>query len=327
MLRLVHNEVLKLVRRGRFTLVLAILALFACISTWAQHRQQQNRSLDQPGVTWQTRTARRILEIEQQVEQRRIFVGFTRVLRFEARRLDYHLQQGINPEALTGPLLMRGMAIAGSTLLIPLLIALLSADLVSSESSSGTVKLLLTRPVPRWKVFASKALTMGLFTSLTLLAAACITWLIGGIAFGHGGFGAPVLSGLRASDQGVDVAAIRIVPLWLDTLASYGLAWLAALCVGSLSLLTSVLFRSTAASLGALLATLVAGSLLAQLAGDFEPAKWFFVTALPLPQYYAGVPAPLPGMTIGFCCAVLTAWSAGALCLAAGIFCRRDVTS
>ena len=71
------------------------------------------------------------------------------------------------------------------------------------------------------------------------------------------------------------------------------------LCVGAITLLTSVLLRSTAASMGAMVAALIAGSILPRLAPSWESQKYLFVTNLPLPDYYSGSPPPIPGMTIG----------------------------
>ena len=59
---------------------------------------------------------------------------------------------------------------------------------------------------------------------------------------------------------------MRSIVLWQDTLLAYGLAWFAALCVGAIALLTSVLLRSTAAAMGTMLAALIAGTILPRLA-------------------------------------------------------------
>ena len=99
----------------------------------------------------------------------------------------------------TGPVFTRGFAGVGSVLLIPLLVAVFGADLVSSEFAEGTITLLLTRPVARWKMLLSKVVAMVLFTTLTLLAAFFLSWGISGVAFGWSGWGAPMLTGFRLS--------------------------------------------------------------------------------------------------------------------------------
>src|SRR6185369_14329421 len=191
---------------------------------------------------------------------------------------------GIDPDRQTGPLFARAFAALASGLLLPLLVTVLAADLVSSETRAGTIKMLLTRPVARWKIFASKLGAMAIFATLLVAAAALLSWLIGGVAFGWAGFGAPMLTGFRAGNGTVDLGAVRIAPLWLDTLAAFGLVWVSALTTGAIAVTFSTLFRSTAASMGTLFALIASGTLLGQMATDWEPTRWLFVTNLPLAQ-------------------------------------------
>jgi ABC-2 type transport system permease protein len=53
--------------------------------------------------------------------------------------------------------------------------------------------------------------------------------------------------------------------------------------------------------------------------------KYFFVSALPLADYYTGQPPPYDGMPLTFCITLLAVWAAGALVAAYAIFVRRDV--
>jgi len=118
-----------------------------------------------------------------------------------------------------------------------------------------------------------------------------------------------------------------MAPLWLDTLAAYGLTWFAALCVGCIAVTFSVLFRSTAASMGTLMALVVSGVLLGQLASDWELTRWFFVTNLPLSQFYSGLPPPMAGMTLTESVVVLGIWGVAAIVVGMAVFSRRDVTA
>jgi ABC-2 type transport system permease protein len=326
-LALLENESLKLLRRRRPQLVLLVLAVFLTIATWAAHRQQEDRARNAGAADWRPRVEQRIQDTERRANRRRIFVGFSRSLRFEAVRLRYHLERGIDPDRQTGPLWARTFAALASALLLPLLVTLLAADQVSSESRAGTIKMLLTRPVSRWKIFASKLAAMALFTSLLVAASALLAWLIAGFAFGWKGFGAPVLTGFRFGPDGVDLSAVRVAPLWLDTLAAYGLAWLSALATGAIAVTFSTLFRTTAAAMGTLFALIVSGTLLGQMATDWEPTRWMFVTNLPLAQFYSGSPPPVAGMTLGHSVAVLVVWAAAAIAVGGFVFDRRDVTA
>ena len=51
-------------------------------------------------------------------------------------------------------------SLGGTVLLLTVIVA---AGIVASEFSQGTIKMLLTRPVKRWKILLSKFLTVNLF--------------------------------------------------------------------------------------------------------------------------------------------------------------------
>ena len=332
MLGLVENEALKILRRKRFRIILIVLAALLCVVVFAQNRQQQQQRRDHPERDWRAQVEKRASDLERQMNQRRgIPEQWKRWMRYESGRLRYYLSRNLNPNELTGPVFTRAFAGVGSVLLIPLLIAVFGADLVSSEFAEGTITLLLTRPVARWKVLLSKVVAMILFTTLTLLAAFFLAWGISGVAFGWSGWEAPILTGFRLGGAspaaGFDLSGVRIVSLWQDTFAAWGLAWFSALAVGSITLLLSVVFRSAAAAMGTMMATLVGGTILSRVASDWDGAKWFFVTNLPLPDYYAGLPTPFEGMTLTFSALVLLAWALAALTAAFVLFTRRDVTA
>jgi len=328
---LIENECLKILRRKRFRLVLVVLAAILCVVVFAQNRQQENQRKEHPDRDWRAQVEKRAGDLERQMTQRRgIPEQWKRWMKYESGRLRYHLSRNLNPNELSGPMFTRTFAGVGSVLLIPLLIAVFGADLVSSELSEGTITLLLTRPVARWKVLLSKLIAMVLFTTLTLLAAFALAWGISGVAFGWSGWGAPMLTGFRlgsGAGAAFDLSGVRILPLWQDALAAWGLAWVSALAVGAVTLLLSVLFRSAAAAMGTMMATLVAGTILSRIASDWDGAKWFFVTNLPLPEFYAGMPAPFEGMTLAFSTYVLAGWAVAATAVAFFVFTRRDVTA
>ncbi|HEV8268897.1 MAG TPA: ABC transporter permease, partial [Thermoanaerobaculia bacterium] len=317
---------LKVLRRRRFRIVLLVLVAILSAVTFAQSRQRR-AAKSEDSSDWRPRVEKRAAELDRRMKERRIPEGFKRWMSYESGRLKYHLEKGIDPDSLTGPSFTRSFAGVGSVLLIPLLVAVIGADIVSTEFVEGTVTLLLTRPVARWKILLGKLLTMGLFIGLTLALAAVLSWGISGLAFGWKGWGAPMLTGFRSGGGSFDTSAVRVVPLWQDTVAAYGLAWFSALCVGAMTFLLSVLLRSTAAAMGTMMATLVGGTILSRVASDWDFAKWFFVTNLPLPDFYAGMPAPFAGMTLAFSAKVLGAWAAAAVALAFVVFVKRDVTN
>lgn len=318
---LIENESLKILRRRRFTIVVVILVAIVSIVAYSRYRSMARAV----GRDWRVETQQRVTSYENTLRRGRINPTWARSLRSEVARLQFYLDHDINPEKLTVPLFVRAFANAAGFLLLPLLVAVLGSDIVSAESAQGTEKLLLTRPVRRWKVLASKLGALYLFTTLTLLAGGLLAWGISAVVLDPRGWTAPMFNGFRLSGNGVDLDAVRQLPLWKDVLIAYGLDWYAMLCVASIALMLSVIFRTASASIGTMLASLVGGTIITRLSPDWTAAKYFFVAGLPLADYYSGEPPPYDGMSLLFCVILLGGWALISLVVAFTLFTRRDI--
>lgn len=318
---LIQNETLKLLRRRRFAIVLAILFVIMALVSYSKHRQLRELQ----NTNWRAELQERIARYENRVRRGRVNESWARSIRAEVRRLQFYLDRGINPEQPTAPIVVRTFANAAGFLLLPLLIAVLGSDIVSAENAEGTDKLLLTRPVRRWKILTAKLLTLWLFASLTLLAGAALSYAVTAPVLPAHGWDAPTFNGFQFSGESWSLESVRQLPLWHDTLIAYGLEWYALLAVASISLMLSVIFKSSAASIGTMLASLIGGTILTRISPDWTAGKYLFVSALPLPDYYTGQAPPYDGMSIAFCIALLGAWAIGALIVAYTLFTKRDV--
>lgn len=321
MISLIRNEVLKLIRRKRLYIVLAILAAIIGIVSYGQYRHLKNL----PHRNWRAEIQQRLAGYNNNLRRSPSDAPWARSMRAEIHRLQFYLDHDIDPNQPTSPMFVRGFANAAGFLLLPLLVAVLGSDIVSAEHAEGTDKLLLTRPVRRWKILTSKLITLWLFTTITLLAGALLSYLISAPFLNRGGWTAPTFNGFGTGSMNFDPNAVRQLPLWKDTLIAYGLEWYALLTVASIALLLSVIFRSSAAAIGTMLASLIAGTILTRLTPDWTSAKYLFVSALPLPDYYTGEPPPYDGMTMIFCIALLGAWAIAAIAAAYALFVNRDV--
>src|SRR5713101_2720963 len=321
-LPLVENEVLKLLKQRRFRVVFLILVALIGLIVFAQAKGRQ-RFLS--GRDWRVRVQERVAWMQNAVRSRRMPQSAERWTRFEIARLQYHLDRGIDPDAISGPLFVRLFANAASYLLLPLLALVFASDIVSSEFTQGTIKLLLTRPVGRARVLLAKLAALFLAVTVMVLVGGLVAYVFGGLAFGYRGWGAPVLTGFHFAGGTFDAGAVRAIPLWEDVVLVFGLAWYASLTVGALGFLASVLLRSTAAAMGTMFAALIAGTILPRVAPSWEAQKYLLVTHLPLPDYYSGSPPPIPGITVGCSVAILAVWAAAAIAVAFTVFIRRDV--
>ncbi|MFZ2491046.1 MAG: ABC transporter permease [Thermoanaerobaculia bacterium] len=320
-LSLIRNETLKLLRRRRFAIVVGIMLVILTLVSYSQHRQMQRHQNE----NWRANLQERIARWENRLRRGNVNESWARSMRAEIGRLQFYLDKGINPEQPTAPLVVRSFANAAGFLLLPLLIAVLGSDIVSAENAEGTDKLLLTRPVRRWKILTSKLVTLWIFTTLTLAVGAALAYAVTAPVLPAGGWTAPSFNGFQLAGETLRVETVKQLPLWRDALIAYGLEWYALLTVASISLMLSVIFKSSAASIGTMLASLIGGTILTRISPDWTAGKYLFVSALPLADYYTGQAPPYEGMSMTFCIALLGTWALAALAVAYGLFTRRDV--
>ena len=321
LIALIRNETLKLIRRRRVTVVFVILAAVLSVFTYGQYRVMQHARRR----NWRVETQQRIASMQNQLRRGQINESWARSMRAEINRLQFYVDHDIDPMARTSPMFVRRFANVAGVLLLPLLIAVLGADIVSAENAEGTDKLLLTRPVRRWKILTSKLITLAMFSTITLMTGAVLAYAISACALPRRGWDAPMFTGFQIAGESVNLDNVRQLPLWRDAMIAYGLEWFALLTVAAIAIMLSVLFRSSAAAIGTMLASLIAGTILRILSPEWTTAKYLFVSALPLADFYSGEPPPYEGMTMFFCIGLLTIWAIGALVVAYARFTQRDV--
>lgn len=121
------------------------------------------------------------------------------------------------------------------TVHIPFLIALVAGDLLAGEATAGTYRILLTRPVSRFKVVSSKFIAGNIYTFSLILWLAIVSLGAGAILFGFGELIVIRTGGVLILDR-ADV-------LWRFLLA-YGFAALGMSVVCSLALFFSSLVEN-----------------------------------------------------------------------------------
>lgn len=69
---------------------------------------------------------------------------------------------------------------------IPLLVALVTGDLVSGEAASGTIRMLMTKPISRTNLLLSKFIAGGIYTFFIVLWLGIMAVVVGKMLFGAG---------------------------------------------------------------------------------------------------------------------------------------------
>jgi ABC-2 type transport system permease protein len=113
---------------------------------------------------------------------------------------------------------------------VPLLIALVTGDLVSGEGAMGTIRLLLTKPISRTSILFSKYLAGCAYTLVILLWMAFLALIVGKWIFGTGDL-------MVLNSDGLIV--IQQKDLGWRFLCGFGFAFLSMVMISTLSLTLS----------------------------------------------------------------------------------------
>lgn len=308
-----------------------LLLIFVGLLSYGQNYSYE-RNIEQfeaesgdTAFNWQGLTTQRLGELEERSQNEFIPEEVRASIDREIEQLDYFIENDINPITPTAAKFNVSFAEQGITLFIPLLIAILAADLVSNEFSRKTIKILLTRAVPRWKVLLSKYIALLIMTTLLVFIIGITTTLVSYLFFQEWGFSEPVVTGFTLFEGTLNSDSTILIPRYQYTLLIYSLLWFVSIIVASITLLISVIVDTSASAIGILMASLIGGQFLQFFLSEWELVKYFFVTNLDLTRYLTGSYQPVEGMSLTFSILILSVWALGSLLVGFVVFNRRDV--
>ncbi|MFD2701550.1 ABC transporter permease [Paenibacillus shunpengii] len=323
-LPLVRNEVIKMIKKKRFYVILLVLVVLTPMFTYAQMREAETKR-EKFGQDWRLEMQQAITDNQNSLGSDRVPEEWKQYRRIYIQQLQYYLDHDINPNEPSGVTFTREFMNNSINLFIPLLVVAMASDLVSGERTTGTIKMLLTRPVKRWKILLSKLITLLMFVSLIVLAVFIICYFISGLFFGFKGFTFPIFTGFQINGSDVDMSKVHAVEQWEYLLMQSGLIWFVSIIVAVLSFMVSTLVRSTSASIVIMMAALIAGTILTNMAASWDSAKYLFMVNLNLTGYLAGNLPPIEGMTLLFSLCVLSIWGISSLVVSFLVFTKRDI--
>jgi ABC-2 type transport system permease protein len=325
LIKLIENEMMKLIAKKRLIVIALIIGVLVILFTYAQYKTIQTQREKLGTSDWRTILQQQIIDTQNRMSSSRISAEWKKQLQISLQQQQYYLNHNINPSEPGAPTFVRMFLENSIDLFIPLMVMVIASDLVSSEYSLGSIKLLLTRPVRRWKVLLSKYITLCLAVSLIIFISGVLAYLLSGIVFGYRGWQAPILTGFSVTESGLNTSAVKLLAAWQYLLMDFGLVWFVAIVVGTLSFMLSVLIRSTAAGMGVMLAALISGAILSNMVSSWHSAKYFFMVNLRLTDYLKGTAPPIEGMTLSFSLVVLFVWWAAAIFVSFLSFTKKDV--
>jgi ABC-2 type transport system permease protein len=197
--------------------------------------------------------------------------------------------------------------------LFPFLTALAAGEVLGYEASIGTLKSLLLRPNPRWRLLLAKLLVVLLFPFMLVLAS-LLGSLVVGIPFGFASFtGGTGLIGYDPTTAFLGSGYVSVGQAILEVVRAHALAAIILWPIAVLSLLYCVVFLSTTSAALAAISTF----LLMRLLVAFPAIQPFLLTS------YLGLYLDLSNLNLGL--SLLLIYTVGFGLLAMLSFERKDV--
>ena len=332
LLVLVKNEVNKILSKRKMLLITVIMLILVFLFAYGQNYQYKNTldkysktTTESGDIPWQSLQKQQIQDLKNRLDRIDTPESSKDSINIRIQQNQYYLDNNINPITPSAAKFSIKLMEQSISVLLPLLIILLASDSVCGEFSAKTIKVLLTRAVPRWKVLLSKYLALLILFSIVILEMAVLSIFISGLFFNNWGFYEPVATGFSSASGTLDISNVIKVTQIQYLVLVYSLGWFVSIVIGTISFMVSVLAQNTATSIGIMMATLVGGGFLRLFLADWPAIKYFFAINLSLPQYLTGSYTPISGMSLNFSTLVLLTWGIGAFIISFVVFIKRDI--
>ncbi|AOV06434.1 ABC transporter permease [Sporosarcina ureilytica] len=200
--------------------------------------------------------------------------------------------------------------------MVTLVSIIVSSSLVSAEFSQGTIKMLLSRPVNRWKILTSKYVTVILFSVLAMVVM-FVASVIGAFIF---------FPGATESTLSFYNTEIATSAVWGKSLYLMFLALINTLVMSTLAFMIGTVFRSTSLAIGISIFLYFTGNMIVFFLEKYKFAKFILFANSNLTQYEIGYPM-LNNTTMAFSAVVIVVYVVIFLVLSFLSFTKRDVTA
>lgn len=317
MLNLILNENMKIYRRPRTWLmvgfVLAVLMIHA-FSTWYY-------VADQPvDPNWKQELVERNQELQEVLDERAADLTESDKRSLNSRIMinEYYIEHDMAPEGvnvwsqLDDSLEM--------IMLVVIVTVVVAGDIVSSEFSGGTIKMLLIRPVNRTKVLLSKYVAVLMYAAFMMTILYVTVYLLGGILFGFDGADRPYIY-ISPDDN-----TIQEMTMIKHILLNICLDIVPLILTVTMAFMISAALRSTALAIMVSMMGLFVGMNIVEFFSNYSWVKYILFTNLSLGQYFEG-PIRIEGMTLSFSLTVLAVYFVVFHLFAWLLFTKRDVAA
>ncbi|MFE1242787.1 ABC transporter permease [Fictibacillus sp. NPDC058756] len=314
-LSLLTNEWIKIFSRIRTWIFIALpiliiigVAVYDKVATDAEVNENWKQELKQT-----TEEDKKALEEAKKNEDDAFYIE---MLESNIKQNEYAIENDISPYEKTTWKYMKEMAPISS--LIGLFVIVVASDIVSSEFSKGTIKMLLIRPYSRWKILLSKFLATLGFAFVMWLVVIATTWLVGGLAYGFGGIDQSYL-------VVTDNQEVRERTVVEYVFANIGVEFIELTALVALSFMISTLFLSNSVAIGVAMFTMFAGNTIVMLLANKDWIIYTLFANMDLSTLIDGQNQLIKDLTLPFSISMLAFYTAVMLAITFTVFQKRDV--
>lgn len=207
-------------------------------------------------------------------------------------------------------------AVSFGTAIVSIFTLVVGASIVSNEFGTGTIKMLLTRPVARWKILLSKLVTTLLFGVALLIIALAVGSLTSYILFDPS-------TPLQLTMENGQIVEQAITFEFAEQLALQGASML---MVVLFAFMLGTLFNSSTLAVSLALGVMFFGSIITMYLANYDFAKYIWLSN-DLAQFVGGNTPVVEGITFTFAVIVNIVYAIIFLAITFIYFMRRDVTA
>lgn len=201
---------------------------------------------------------------------------------------------------------------------VPLLIALVTGDLISGEGAMGTIRLLLTKPISRTSILLSKYIAGCVYTLVILLWMAFLALIVGKWLFGTGDL-------MVLNSDGLIV--LQDHDLSWRFLCGFGVAYLSMMMIATLSLTLSCFSDNSIGPIVTTMAIIILFTIIGTLDVPSLQAIQPYLFTTHMVSWRNFFEDPLPYDSIIESATILVIHIAGLLSIAIYKFNRKDILS
>ncbi|MCO7125566.1 ABC transporter permease [Sporolactobacillus shoreicorticis] len=310
---LLQNENMKIYRRSSAKVMLIIM-LGLILAAGLIIKFSGDQPKDDPH--WKQTLAQENKELNKQMVSIKGNKQVTESFKKEIAINEYRIEHNLKPQK--GETLWKFVddTASGLIMVISIFTIIVVSTSIASEFDTGTIKLLLTRPIYRTEILLSKYVSALLFTVACLITLFIASWLLGGILYGFGGAGEAHL----LYDNGTVYQSSWTIDVWKN----YLLNCVSLFMMVTFAALIASMFRNGGLAIGLSIFTMMASSIVITFLQKFDWVKYVLFANTDLTQYTAGTPLR-EEMTLGFSLTVLAVYYVIFVLVGWAFFTRRDI--